>query len=279
MDSERLCYGRLQLRPTSPSMIAVSNIRIVASLCFVTLAMMGNGVNHSAQLAAPTGDKHVEWYGDQSAPNLSGVWRLVEAPSPPQGSKEGWMPWPPPLIGDFVAKWHKAQAETAAGTRTDDPVTNCLPPGMPRFITGDKGTLLIIQSHDRVTLYRDGMGPRRAWLDGRSFPEPKDVEAFYSGNTIGHYDGQDLVLQSIGFKDQPIDSTGVPHSDQLKITERYHRIDKNRLQVTVTLTDPLAYSRPMKAIVTYAKVDDPLWEPHEFICTPKTDYHPELFVH
>ncbi|WP_174279049.1 hypothetical protein [Sphingomonas bacterium] len=228
--------------------------------------------------ALPAPPRTASWNGDPSAPPFGGVWRLAEAPAAPRGSREGWAPWPPPLKGAFATRWRKAVADAAAGTRTDDPVMNCLPPGMPRFITGDRGPLLIIQSHDRVTLYRDGMGPRRAWLDGRALPAPRDLESFYSGTTVGRYEGQDLVLDSMGFKDQPIDGTGVPHSDRLKIAERYHRVDEATLRVTVTLTDPLAYARPLTATVIYKAVDDPLWEPREFLCTPRTGYHPDLFV-
>ena len=112
----------------------------------------------------------VGWSGDPAAPPFSGVWRLVETPPATGGSNEGWTPWPPPLKGEFAAKWQQRVAAAAAGTRTDDPVTLCQPPGMPRFITGDRGPLLILQTRGRVLLYRDGMGPRRAWLDGRALP-------------------------------------------------------------------------------------------------------------
>ena len=57
-----------------------------------------------------------------------------------------------------------------------------------------------------------------------------------------------------------------------------HQIDKT-LNVTVTLTDPTAYARPMTTTVTYKLYGDPMWEPKEFLCTPVTNYHPENFVH
>ena len=87
------------------------------------------------------------------------------------------------------------------------------------------------------------------------------------------------MTQIVGIKDQPIDSTGVPHSDDLKISERFHRVDANTLTVTVTLTDPTAYSRPMTSTVTYRLLGDRNWEPHEFLCTPNTNFSPEKYVH
>jgi hypothetical protein len=149
---------------------------------------------------------------------------------------------------------------------------------MPRFITGDRSPLLIIQSHQRVTFFRAGEPARRVWVDGRRLPAPDDVEPFLKGTAVGNYEGQELVIESRGFKDEPIDSTGVPHSDALQIVEHYHRIDDQTLKVDVVLKDPEAYSRPLNTSVIYKAVKDPLWEPQEFICTPKTNYHPDRYV-
>ncbi len=250
---------------------------VVACLAVV---LPGYASQAAAQPVSPAPPEHLSWYGDRSAPDISGVWKLAEPGNAgdPAGSKEGWRPWPPPLKSPFDAAWAKRVAAAAAGTRVDDPVRGCLPPGMPRFITGATGALLIIQTPGRVTLYRDGDPVRRVWLDGRSQPKPASLESFSNGNAVGRYDGSDLVTDVIGIKDEPIDATGVPHSDDLRITERYHRVDQKTLRVELTLTDPTAYREPMRATVTYAAVDDPLWEPHEFICTPKTNYHPDAYI-
>ena len=225
----------------------------------------------SPAAASPEGS----WYGDPAAPNLSGVWSLQPVAAA-GGSKEGWLPWPPPLKGDFAATYAKRTADPAA--RTDDPVTTCQPPGMPRFDTGTNSALLIVQTPGRVTMYRDGIPVRRIWTDGRRNPPAKDLESFSNGNAIGRYDHGDLVTELVGIKNQPIDATGVPHGDTLKIVERFHRVDATTLRVTVTLTDPDALTKPMTSTVTYAAWPDPRWEPHEFLCKPKTDYHPDKYV-
>ena len=224
--------------------------------------------------------ERLDWFGDPGAPNLSGVWMLAEDRSKTVvGDPKGWRPWPPPLKGKFLTLWRQRVAQAKAGTRVDDPVIGCQPPGMPRFVTGDRSSLLIIQSHQRVTLMRSGEGARRIWLDGRVLPPAKDLEPFYKGISVGRYDGQELVVDSGGFKDWPIDSTGVPHSDKLHISEHYRRLDAQTMKVDVTLTDPDAYSRPIVSTVFYHAVTDPNWEPKEFICTPKTDYHPDRYAH
>jgi hypothetical protein len=224
--------------------------------------------------------ERLSWYGDPGAPNISGVWvRAEDQGKPVAGDPEGWLPWPPPLKGAFADVWKKRTVDAAAGKRTDDPVVSCQPPGLPRFITGDKGPLLLIQSHGRVTMFREGEGARRIYMDGRPLPAPRDTEPFPKGASIGRYEGQDLVLETVGVKDAPIDSTGVPHSNQLKVTERFHRLDGRTLQVVVNLVDPLALDRPMTTTVTYKAVTEPEWTLHEFICTPQTNYHPDRYVH
>ena len=232
-----------------------------------------------AQAPAPSPPEKLSWYGDPKAPNLAGVWIRSETAGSASQSKEGWLPWPPPLKPAFAATWQKRVAAAAAGTRTDDPVMACLPGGMPRVMSGMTTPLLLIQTPGRVMIYRDGIPVRRIWLDGRPFPATKDLESFSNGNAMGHYEGSDLVTEVRGIRDQPIDGTGVPHSDDLKIVERFHRVDANTLKIDITLTDPTAYTKPMKTTVTYTASKDPLWEPREFLCTPKTNYHGDIYVH
>jgi len=252
-----------------------------ASALFVLLTVVVNPAQAQAQAPVPAPVEKLSWYGDPKAPDISGVWVRDDQPgvNGNAASKEGWMPWPPPLKGDFAQIWKKRIAQAAAGQRTDDPVEGCQPGGMPRVMTGMTGPMLLIQTPGRITIYRDGIPVRRIWLDGHPFPDPKDLESFSNGNARGHYEGGDLVTEVIGIKDQPIDSTGIPHSDALKIVERFHRVDPQTLKVSITLTDPVAYSKAMKTTVIFKKYGDPMWEPKEFICRPKTGYHPEAYVH
>jgi hypothetical protein len=229
---------------------------------------------------SPLPAEQLNWHGDPAAPNMSGVWvRAEDQGYRPGVSKEGWAPWPAPLKGAFLASWRKRVADAAAGKPWGDPVVGCVAPGMPRFIAAATTPLLIMQSYQRVTMYRDGDTVRRIWLDGRTYPAPADLEPFPKGTSIGSYEGQDLVVEGRGFKDMPLDSTGLPHSDQMRIVERYHRADAQTLTVQITVTDPEALSRPITSSVTYKALNDPLWEPKEFICKPKTDYHPERYIH
>ena len=252
--------------------------------CSATLLLLGAGTGTAVAQAvnqpgipAVVPPQKLSWYGDPAAPDISGVW-VRAASEGNSSSKEGWLPSQPPLKPRYAAIWRKRVAEAEAGSRTDDPVRACLPAGMPRFITGMTTPMLVLQTPGRVMMYRDGMPVRRIWLDGRPNPRPEDLESFSNGNAIGRYVGTDLVTDIAGIRDQPIDSSGIPHSDDLKIVERFHRVDSQTLRVTVTLTDKTAFTRPMTSTAIYKLHSDPMWEPREFLCTPQTAYGPEQFV-
>ncbi|WP_174296670.1 hypothetical protein [Sphingomonas bacterium] len=249
---------------------------MLLSLTAIVWPVVAFGQSH--MVASPTTPERLSWFGDLAAPNLSGVW-VRAATEPSSASTEGWLPWPPPLTPTYAEKWRQRTAAAAAGKRDDDPVRTCQPPGMPRFDTGMTGPLLIIQTPGRIMLYRDGVPVRRVWLDGRPFPEARNLESFSNGNAMGRYEGGDLLVEVRGVRDQPIDTTGVPHSEDLVIAERFHRVDGTTLRLTVTLTDPTAYPHPLTTTVIYTASADRLWEPSEFLCKPLADYHPDAFVH
>lgn len=255
-----------------------TGVRTVLALAAAGIVLRALTAPAFAQVPSPIPPQKLSWYGDPKAPDLSGVWVRAEAQGGSSKSKEGWLPWPPPLKEAFAATWKKRVADAVAGKRTDDPVRWCLPPGMPRFMSGTNGPLLIIQTPGRVMLYRDGIPVRRVWLDGRPLGSKDSLESFYSGNAVGRYEGAYLATEIRGIRDQPIDGTGVPHSDDLKIVERFHRVDATTLKVEITLTDPTAYTKPMTTTVMYKALADPLWEPKEFICTPESNYYPDKYV-
>ena len=258
-------------RPATRRHVLMAALRAVGGLALGGVA--------SAAPPAPSAPEKLNWHGDATAPDISGVWVRVDSATSVKVNKEGWLPWPPPLKPAFAKVWRERLTQQVVGTRKDDPIRACLPAGMPRFDTGMTTPMLIMQTPGRVTLYRDGMPVRRVWLDSHATPAAEDIESFSNGNSMGHYEGADLITKVVGVKDQPIDATGIPHSDDLVIAERFHRIDAATMQIDVTLTDRTAYTRPIKAVVIYKASDNPLWEPKEFLCTPETGYHPDAFIH
>jgi hypothetical protein len=101
---------------------------------------------------------------------------------------------------------------------------------------------------------------RPIWTDGR--PLPTDADPTWYGYAIGHWEGDDtFVVQSTGFNEKTwLGPTGFPHSEEMRTTERYHRVDHDTILYDLTVTDPMAYTKPIVAPQRTMKL-----RPHEEI--------------
>jgi hypothetical protein len=91
------------------------------------------------------------------------------------------------------------------------------------------------------------------------------------GDSIGTWEGDTLVVDSIGFNDKTwLDRGGHPHSDQLHVTERLRRTDQNTLQIAVTMEDPKAYTKPWGGTMTFGL--RPKWNISEMICEDNVNF-------
>ncbi len=150
-----------------------------------------------------------------------------------------------------------------ASANSQDPVLNCLPPGVPRIllmpfpmqIAELPGEVLMIFEYDHFL--------RAIYTDGRT--HPKDIDPTWMGNSIGKWDGDTLVVDTIGFNDKTwLDMVGHPHSDALHVSERIRRVDHDTLQDDVTIIDPKAYTKPWTGQQIF--VLKPSWHLGEYIC-------------
>jgi hypothetical protein len=133
--------------------------------------------------------------------------------------------------------------ERVADFRRDDPVTNCLPTG-PSEMLG--AMYRIIQSPNVVALlYESGTGRyRQIYMDGRKLPE--DPNPAWLGYSVGHWDGDTLAVESSGFNDRTwLDRAGHPHSEKLRVTERFRRADFGHMQYQITFDDPETLTKPL----------------------------------
>jgi hypothetical protein len=152
----------------------------------------------------------------------------------------------------------------AMDLRRDNPVTHCRPAGPSAiFASGATRLYRIIQSPKVIGLLYELSGFRQIYTDGR--PLPKDPNPTWMGYSIGHWDGDTLVVESAGFNDKTwLDMVGHPHSERLRVTERFHRTDFGHMQVQVTYDDPEVLTRPLNisVAVKYAADSDML----EYVC-------------
>ena len=125
----------------------------------------------------------------------------------------------------------------------DDPTSRCLPAGIPRLYSFGLFPVKIVQnSKDVVILYEYMNVFRTIPLNAK---HPDDMEPAYLGDSVGHWEGDTLVVDMTGFNDKTwLIGTGTFHTDALHITERYTRVDKDQINYEAVMEDPKVFTKP-----------------------------------
>lgn len=152
--------------------------------------------------------------------------------------------------------------DSVAVAESNDPAYRCFPPGLPR-IYAHPAPFEIFQFSDRVLIvYEFQHTVRQIFTDGRGYPEGRP--ASWMGESIGRWDGDTLVVESRNFRPETwIDRRGVPHSDQLRVTERIRRESDERLVVDIEVEDAVAFTEPW---TTQRLFDSVNWTIEESAC-------------
>lgn len=159
----------------------------------------------------------------------------------------------PPFKPEAKALW---ETRYLKNDMKDDPEGFCLPPGVPRMFYTPY-PLQIYQMPDRILFVYEGGAHvwRLVWMDGRKLPNPDDVNPTYLGYSVGHWDGDTLVIETLGFNDRTwLDASGHPHGEKLKVTEKLTRTDFNNIKIEATIDDPEYYTKPWTVVtgITWA---------------------------
>jgi hypothetical protein len=154
----------------------------------------------------------------------------------------------------------------------DDPFSRCVPPGGPRQFLGPQGFQFVEQRELGRVLVLLGDGDRN-WriinTDGRPLAQPADVVASYYGTSVGRWEQDTFVVDSVGYNEKFwFLSGGLPHTEALHVTERFTRTDLSTLKYDVTIDDPRTYTKPWTAHYTMRWVANQ--EIEEFFCEEKT---------
>jgi hypothetical protein len=216
-------------------------------------------------------------------PDLTGLWEFVPAgrentPPPPPGNdtsaglgprragpsqffnigstlKDG-LPFQP-----WAAELRK---QRTAANNQDNPDAHCLPIGLMQLHTHPQPRKIIQTPGVIVILYEAQGGVRQIFTDGRALPRNAPQPWWY-GYSVGHWDGDTLVVESSGFRDDVwLDVEGSPLTGAGKITERFRRVNFGNLEINVTVDDPKAYTRPWTVTVKQKIMLDT--DLIEFIC-------------
>jgi hypothetical protein len=193
----------------------------------------------------------------KSTPDISGVW-LVEKFEPrlfPNG-------------GAPLTPWAEAKFK-ATDLKTNDPNLACLPLGLPRFMISVPYPMEIFQVPTRVIVLQEGPQTMRQIHMNRG--HAKDLDPTYSGDSVGKWEGDTLVVDSIGFNDKTwLDGGGLPHSEAMHLVERIRRTDHETLVDDFTIEDPKAYTKALTGHQVYKLKPD--WEIHEYVCEENNKY-------
>jgi hypothetical protein len=133
----------------------------------------------------------------------------------------------------------------------DDPMKVCIGPGNPRMMQTEGG-MRILQDRNYKRAYlvfgAGNHGWRTIYMDGRQPPDPDEVTATFYGLSVGKMEGDALVATSIGFNTRFwFSNGGLPHTESLKLTERFTRPSHDVLHYEVAIDDPRTYTRPWKS--------------------------------
>jgi hypothetical protein len=191
-------------------------------------------------------------------PDLSGIWHASQTPpcldsrgderpcgsatgGSPLGSNLGrnlpggrlpYQPWAATLMDER----HKAMS-------IDDPHVRCMPDNPPRHWTLPHLTKIVHMPKLLVMLYEVNAMYRQVFLDGRPFPA--DMNPTWNGYSVGRWDGNSLVVETRGFRDDLwADTQGSPMSDAAKMTEKFTRKNFGSMEIAVTIDDPKVYTKP-----------------------------------
>ena len=194
--------------------------------------------------------------------DLTGTWWVTQ----PEGAA-GFKP-DPPLKPEAMKVWQEVNTKRAAGENFRDKSGLCLPEGMPLIITRVY-PIEVHQNAKMITIiYEYENNVRWIYLDGRPHPKPDDLIPTYMGHSVGHWEGDTLVVDTVGMNTEPDIQPGVPHTDKLHIVERMKLTDEGFVD-QITMDDPNILEKPWVTQKRYKKSDAELQEYH---CLPENNH-------
>lgn len=188
------------------------------------------------------GHAYAQTPGAHGAPDLggAGVWLPRQVKDIGANAQVPFQPW---------SKQKFVQNREMKGSETD---LRCLPPGVPRIMLMAR-PFEIVQTPKRIMFVFEGGAHvwRQVWMDGRA--HPKDPNPNWLGDSIGHWEGGTLVVDTVGFNDKTwLDDAGHPHSEQLHVIERLTRTRPMAIKYEAEIDDPGAYTQPWKFTNTFS---------------------------
>jgi hypothetical protein len=236
---------------------------ILASL--VVVSTQAQWVHHPVAGAPRTRDGKINMSGPvprlDGKPDLSGIWQAKGDPRAPGGLfglgeslnsryfrdvLADYKPEERPLT-PFGAELLRQHQQPGAF----NPTLNCLPDGVPHGDLLPEPFKIIHSKGVIVMLYEVETTFRQVFIDGRK--HPADMSPTWQGYSVGRWDGDTLVVDTAGFNDRSwLDARGTGHSEEMRVEERFRRRDFGHIDLTITITDPKVFTKP----ITFTVVEE-----------------------
>ncbi len=223
--------------------------------CFVCAGLCGIAVAQQTARTAPTA---ADWASLARLPDFNGVWELsfggppaaargaapvapgaapaARGAAPPGRGRGGF--GGPSLTPEYAAK----KKAFDANAPEDSEAANCLPPGMPG-IMGQPYPMEFLLTPGQVTIVIEAYTQvRHIYTDGRPLPDDPDLK--FHGTSVGRWEGDTLIADTVGFSPLTQLERGVPHGDKMRIRERFRLSDPDTMTIETTITDPDALTMP-----------------------------------
>ena len=206
-------------------------------------------------------------------PDISGVW------GPYRGGRGADPKLAPPPASPMVLKPEYAKpyeqrraAETEASKRGEPLATAavlCVPYGVPSMMSVAVYPIEVIETPKQITIVAEAFSEvRRIYMDK---PQMKidEVPPGYYGRSVGKWEGDTLVVDTVGIKES-VQYQRMPHSDQMRITERMRLVAPDTLHDQITIEDPVVLEKPYTYTLAYRRI--PNYEMVEFVCDNNREY-------
>jgi hypothetical protein len=213
-------------------------------------------------------------------PDFTGVWGIYRGG--PDSDPKFRPPAPTPLTlkPEYDKPYQARRAEEAAAAKRGEQLANagaeCIPYGVPTMMSVAIYPVEFIQTPKQVTIISEAFSEvRRVYLDRPQVPL-EDVPPGYYGRSVGKWDGDTLVVDTIGIKTSVGGYRGMPHSEQMRITERFKLVTPDVMHDQITIDDPVVLEKPMVYTLAYKRL--PNYEMVEFVCDNNREYVDEKGV-
>jgi hypothetical protein len=214
-------------------------------------------------------------------PDFTGVWGIYRGG--PGSDPKFRPPAPDPLVlkPEYDKPYQARRAAESAAAQRGEQLANtsaeCIPYGVPTMMSIAIYPVEFIQTPKQVTIISEAFSEvRRVYLD-RQQMKIDDVAPGYYGRSVGHWEGDTLVVDTVGIKPSVSGYRGMPHSAQMRVTDRIRMLSPEILHDTITIEDPVVLEKPVTYTVAFKKMP-PDYEMVEFVCDNNREYIDEKGV-